>query len=307
MNKTILTYTFFLSILLSIQLVFGQRDPNFMQIMYNTTSINPAYAGSQDYWSLTGSHKSQWVGISGSPTTQNLGIQGPLGNTVGLGFNLTNDALGPVNEILINGNFSYALKIDKEGRKFALGLKAGGRVLDVDFTQGETLGQDITFQNNIENQFFPTIGVGMFYYSPKSYFGISIPNLFSQEFYDESVQEIDTERIHFLFLGGTVLKLNKQLRLKPAVFVKWLPDEEPIMDISLSSLIKETLTIGLSYRYNNSISALAFLQISPRFYAGYNYDQTTKDLKSSNYGTHEIFLRFDLKSEKQALEEERFF
>lgn len=307
MKKAILKYTLLVSMSVSVHVISGQQNPTFTQIMYNTTSFNPAYAGSQEYWSLTGLHRSQWVGISGSPTTQNLGIQGPLSNTVGFGFNLANDALGPVNELLVNGSFSYALKLDREGRKIALGLKAGGRIFDVDFTKGISLDQDITFQNNIENKFFPTIGVGMFYHSQKSYFGISIPNLFSQEFYDESEQEIDTERIHFLVTGGSVLSLNKQIRLKPSIFVKWLPDEEFVMDLSISSLIKEALTVGLSYRYDNSISALAGIQISPRLYAGYTYDKTTKNLRSYNFGSHEIFLRFDLKSEKQALENERFF
>lgn len=307
MKKAILTYTFLVSIVASIQIVSGQYDPHFTQIVYNTTSVNPAYAGSQGYWSLIGLHRSQWVGVDGSPTTQSLGIQGPIGNAVGFGFNASNDALGPVNDLLINGNFSYALKLDRDGKKFALGLKAGGRIFDVDFSKGSTLDQDVIFQNNIENKFFPVIGAGMFYHSPKSYFGVSIPNLFSQEYYDESEQEIDTERIHFLFIGGTVLQLSKEIRLKPSIFVKWLPNEESVVDFSLSSLIKETLTIGLSYRYGNSISALAGMQINSRLYVGYSYDKTTEDLRSYNFGTHEILLRFDLKSGKQSFKNERFF
>lgn len=307
MNKVILFYALLLSIAVPIQMVSGQNNPNFTQIMYNTTSFNPAYAGSQGYWSLTGLHRSQWVGISGSPTTQNLGIQGPLGKAVGLGFNLANDAIGPVNELLIDANFSYTLKLSREGKSIALGMKAGGRIFDVDFTKGITSEQDITFQNNIDNQFFPSVGIGMFYFAEKSYFGVSIPNLFSQDFYDVSEQEIDTERIHFLFIGGTVLKLDKQLKLKPSIFLKWLPDEEVLLDFAVSSLIKETLTIGLSYRYKSSISVMAGLQISPKLFVGYAYDKTTENLESYNFGTHEIILRFDLKSEKQTFVNERFF
>lgn len=306
MKKRII-YTLLLSIFAFVQTARGQHEPVFSQIMYNTTSFNPAYAGSQGYWSVVGLNRSQWVGVSGSPTIQNLGVQGPLGKAVGFGINIANDAIGPVNELFIDGNFSYSLKLSREGRSFAMGLKAGGRIFDVDFTKGITSEQDITFQNNIKGQFFPSIGIGMFYFAQKSYFGVSIPNLFSQDFYDVSEQEIDTERIHFLFIGGTVLKLDKQIKLKPSIFVKWLPEEESIIDFSVSSLIKETLTIGLSYRYESSISAMAGLQISPRLYAGYVYDKTTENLESYNFGTHEIFLRFDLKSQKQTFEKDRFF
>jgi len=306
MNKAILIYVI-LSMVISVQIVFAQNDPTYTQTLYNTTSLNPAYAGSQGYWSLTGIHRSQWVGVNGSPTTQSLAMQGPLNDKVGLGLDLSNDALGPVNELLINANFSYTLKIDQDEKKFSFGLKAGGRLFDADFTKGLTVEQDITFQNNIENKFFPTIGVGMFYHSPKSYFGISIPNLFSQEFYDESKQEIDTERIQFLMIGGAIIRLNKQFRLKPSVLIKWLPDEDVLLDFSLTSLIKESLTIGLSYRYQNSISALAGIQISPRLFAGYAYDKTTENLRSYNFGTHEIILRFDLKSQRQTFDDVRFF
>ena len=52
----------------------AQQDPQYTHYMYNTLSVNPAYAGQRETLSVVGLHRSQWVGIDGAPQTQSLGI-----------------------------------------------------------------------------------------------------------------------------------------------------------------------------------------------------------------------------------------
>ncbi|WP_299190524.1 type IX secretion system membrane protein PorP/SprF, partial [uncultured Aquimarina sp.] len=40
----------------------AQQDAQYTQYMYNTISVNPAYAGSRGVMSIMGLHRSQWVG-----------------------------------------------------------------------------------------------------------------------------------------------------------------------------------------------------------------------------------------------------
>ena len=40
----------------------AQQDPQYTHYMYNTTVINPAYAGSRGSMSIFGLHRSHWVG-----------------------------------------------------------------------------------------------------------------------------------------------------------------------------------------------------------------------------------------------------
>ena len=54
--------------------VWGQQDAQYTQYMYNTVSINPAYAGSRGHLSIAGLHRSQWVGLEGAPKTQTLNL-----------------------------------------------------------------------------------------------------------------------------------------------------------------------------------------------------------------------------------------
>ncbi|MEN1783891.1 MAG: type IX secretion system membrane protein PorP/SprF [Bacteroidota bacterium] len=285
----------------------AQQDPQFTQYMYNTLTVNPGYAGSRGHLSVLAMHRSQWVGINGAPTSQVLAIDGPVTERVGLGIVATYDELGPSNELFLDGNFAYTIPIGYRGQRLSLGLKGGGRSFNVDFSKGTTQNPDVAFQNNIENRFFPTIGAGVYYHTRKAYLGFAIPNFFSEDHYDGQTQEIATERLHYFAIGGLIFDVTPDLKFKPAYFVKWVPGAPIIADISANFLIRETVTFGLAYRWDDSFSGLLGLQISPQLKLGYAYDRTTTDLRNFTSGTHEVFLRFEMISREKRLKSPRFY
>jgi len=50
----------------------AQQDPLFTQYMFNTLSLNPAYAGHLDQPTANIIHRSQWIDIPGAPRTQSF-------------------------------------------------------------------------------------------------------------------------------------------------------------------------------------------------------------------------------------------
>ena len=64
----------------------------------------------------------------------------------------------------------------------------------------------------------------------------------------------------------------------------------------LTYVFNEKLTLGLAWRWDDSISGLAGFQVTDGMYIGYGYDLTTTDLNNYNSGTHEIILRFEFKN-----------
>ena len=82
-------------VFLSSMNINAQQDPQFTDYMFNTLTVNSAYAGSRDHFTATVLHRSQWVGLDGAPTTQSFSIDSPVGKNVGLGFSVVNDRLGP--------------------------------------------------------------------------------------------------------------------------------------------------------------------------------------------------------------------
>ncbi len=286
----------------------AQQDPEYTQYMYNTMAVNPAYAGSIGTLEATLLHRSQWVGISGAPETQSFSIHGPLRNEkVGLGLSIVNDKIGPSNELYLDGNFSYSLPLGYE-KRLAFGLKAGMRMLNIDWSKGRYYDNtDVLLNQNIDNQMKLAVGAGVYYYTEKWYLGFSIPSFIENNYYDDVQESIDYDRLHYYLMGGYVFDLNPNLKFKPAFLVKAVNGAPLTADVSANFMINEKFVIGGSYRTDDSISILAGFQISPSFYLGYAFDYTVGGLNKYNDGTHEFILRYSLNKNQSKIKSPRFF
>lgn len=297
-----------LLILLIISRISAQQDPQYTQYMYNTMSVNPAYAGSNDHTIINLLGRAQWVGVDGAPDTQTLSYDTPLGYTgVGLGVNLTNDRIGPASEIFLDINASYTIRTSDEGN-LAFGLKLGGRHLNVDWSKGLIQDRnDKSLQGNI-NKFLPTIGAGLYYYTDQWYLGAAIPNFISTDHYDDATNggDVAKERLHLFLISGYVFDLNESIKFKPATLVKAVSGAPLSIDVSANLLFNEKFTTGLAWRWGDSISALLGFQANQSLYIGFAYDLTSSNYSNYNSGTYELMLRYDIFRE-QAMKSPRFF
>lgn len=294
--------------LLSIKLS-AQQDPQYTQYMYNTMSVNPAYAGQRQVLSITGLYRTQWVGIDGAPKTQTLGVHAPLRNdNLGLGLSVVNDALGPANETYIDANFSYSIYLDDsndEFTKLSFGIKGGMQLLSTDWSKGRFRNPDNIFGENI-SLFSPTIGTGVYLHSAKWYVGFSVPNFLTTKHYDDFQESLASEKLHYYVIGGYVFDLSETTKFKPAALVKGVSGAPIIADVSANFLFNEKLTLGLAWRWDDSFSGLAGFQVNDGLFIGYSYDATTTNLNNYNSGSHEIMLRFELQNVGRILSP-RFF
>ena len=295
-----------LLIIMSVYTSFAQQDPQFTNYMFNTMSVNSAYAGSRGHLTIFGLHRSQWVGLDGAPQSQSFSIDSPIGKNVGLGLSLVTDRLGPSDETYLDGNFSYTINLSNN-RRLSFGAKLGGRLLNIDWSRGTTQNADIVFQQNINNKFLPTIGAGIYLHSDTSYLGISIPNFLTNEHYDEVQESLAAERLHFFLIGGTVMDVSESVKFKPAFFLKHVVGAPLIFDLSANFMFNDNLRLGLAYRWDDSVSGLIGFQLTERLLIGYSYDYTTTELRKFNSGTHEIMLRFELITRDRKLKSPRFF
>ncbi|MBT8325125.1 MAG: type IX secretion system membrane protein PorP/SprF [Bacteroidia bacterium] len=285
---------------------FAQQDPQYTHYMYNTMSVNPAYAGQRETFSVVGLNRSQWVGIEGAPQTQSLALHSPLrNNNIGLGLNIVNDALGPATETFIDGNFAYTVRLDENFTKLSFGLKAGVQLLDTDWSKGRFRNPDVAFNENV-NLTSLIFGGGLYLHSRKWYLGVSVPNFLTTQHYDDFQESLATESTHFFLIGGYVFNLSNTTKLKPAFLVKGVSGAPLIADVSANMLFNEKVTVGLAWRWDDSISGMAGFQVTEGMYIGYGYDLTTTDLNNYNSGTHEIILRFEFKNYGKLLSP-RFF
>ncbi len=281
-----------LGLLLCSGVLSAQQDPQFTQYMYNTMTVNPGYAGSQDHTVITLLGRTQWVGFKGAPDTQTLSVDTPLGwKNLGLGVNLMNDMIGPTQEIYADLNLSYTIHTSEVGR-LAFGLKGGARMMNLDRSKLDPREELTTQLNSLDNRFFPTFGAGIYYYTNKYYIGLAVPNIIDTKHYNENANSVSKERFHFFGILGYVFNLSERTKFKPAALVKAVQGSPLSVDLSANFLFNNKFHAGIAYRWDDSISALLGYQINDRFHIGYAYDLTTSPYKVTNSGSHELMLKY---------------
>ena len=298
---------------MSVTTAFSQQLPQFTQYMFNTISINPAYAGSRETLSVIGLHRSQWVGLEGGPETQTLSVHTPMRNeNMGLGLSFINDKLGYENFSYLYADYSYTIQTSAN-TKLAFGIKAGMTHYSLD----EALLNDPSvvndpFFNDVSNRWSPNVGAGLFLHSQRWYVGLSAPRILNTDYNkgrNGTLDYIALERVSYYFTSGYVFNLNETTKLKPSVLLKATNGAPLSFDMSANFLFNEKFWIGGAYRVNErtaAIGGIADFQVSKQMRIGYAYEYPLSDLSAYTSGTHEVFLMFEVLKSKR-IKSPRYF
>jgi len=304
--------TIFCSLLFWLTIVntaVAQQDAQYTQYMYNTISVNPAYAGSRGHTSIAAIHRSQWVGLEGAPTTQTLNVNAPLGyNGLGIGFSVVNDKIGPTSETNFDLDLSYTIKLSGVA-KLSFGVKASANLLDIRFSELNQLSGDVTLEQDIDNRLSPNIGAGLYYYTDNSYLGISIPRFLETSHFQETSLSVANEQMNLYLIGGYVWDLNRSWKFKPSFLTK-LTEGAPLqVDISANFMYNEKFVLGAAYRLDAAVSGLFGFNLSRNMFLGVAYDHDTTALGDAafNSGSFELVVRYDFISIKDRIKSPRFF
>lgn len=297
-------------VLFSCTIGIAQQLPQFTQYMYNTISVNPAYAGSREALSIVGLHRSQWVGFKGGPITQTLSIHTPLRkNRIGLGLSFIEDDLGPQNFSYLYADFSYTIPTGNDS-KLAFGLKGGftGFSFDTDFRlDPDNINDQLIY--GVEDRWSPNIGAGVYWHSNTWYLGLSAPRILNSD-YNKAKEYEALERISYYFTGGYVFNFSEKLKFKPAFLVKATNGAPVSYDLTANFLFNEKLWLGGSYRINEKTAAIGGIvdfQISRQLRIGYAYEKPISDIARYTTGTHEVLLMYEFKFLSAKLKSPRYF
>ncbi|TDE41530.1 type IX secretion system membrane protein PorP/SprF [Flavobacterium rhamnosiphilum] len=285
---------------------YAQQDAQFSQYMYNTINVNPAYAGSRGALSIFALHRTQWVGLDGAPVTNAVSMNTPLnGSNLGLGVSVINDRIGPTTENTISADLSYTV-LTSETFKLSFGVKATANLFDLNVNRLNPVDDDPSL-HDFNNKFTPNIGAGIYYHSDKAYVGFSVPNFIETNRYDDNEVAIFKEKINYYLIAGYVFDLSNFAKFKPALLTKMIEGAPLQVDISGNFMFNEKFVVGIAYRWSAAMSAMVGFQATEGLYIGYGYDLETTNLDNYNSGSHEIFLRYELFSNKNKITTPRFF
>lgn len=283
----------FLTIVFSGLYTSAQQLPQFTQYMYNTISVNPAYAGSRGALNSTALHRNQWSGLEGNPTTTTFSIHAPLKNErIGVGLSYINDNLGYENTSFIYGDFSYTVPLST-ATKLSFGLKGGVSGYNL-----LTPDANDSFFNSSFSAWSPNFGAGVYMSSDKWYAGVSTPRILNTDL--NQGEFVALERNSYYAIGGLVFDLSENAKLKPTILTKFTNGAPITYDVSTNVLLYDKVWLGASYRFNDAdnIGAMVDYQISSDMRLGYAYDMPTADIRPYSEGTHEVILIYEFASKK---------
>lgn len=276
--------------------VSAQQEPLYTQYMFNTVSVNPAYAGTRNAMNVLLLSRMQWTGMAGAPRTYDFTMHTPLNNyKMGLGLSVVSDNHGPVNNYYINVNYAYRVQLSDE-LTLSMGIKGGIYNYYVNLSDLNVGGSgDNAFMSNVEQRFQPNAGLGLYMYTDKYYVGASVPKLIQTELSGEqsSYSSLSDLKQHFFIMGGYVFDLNKNLKFKPSVLTKVVTGAPLSTDVTAQFLLKDTYWLGATYRVGDAVALIGNIKLNKQLMVGYSYDFTVSELNNYNNGSHEIIVSYD--------------
>ena len=134
---------------------------------------------------------------------------------LGLGVGFVNDRLGVIDENTLSVDVSYTIDLNHRGSKLSFGVKGTANMLNVEYSRlKQAAPGDPLLAVDIQNEFSPNIGAGVYWHNEKSYIGLSVPSFLENKRFDNgTVYSSMNQRMNFYLMGGHVFEINPYIEI----------------------------------------------------------------------------------------------
>ena len=287
-------YLLIIIAILFINEVQAQQKPVVSQYMFNGLVLNPAYAGSNGYFSASAMFRNQWINMEGAPKVSTFTAHSNVKDkNIGLGMMITNDKVGVHSDLGMYLSYAYHLKLVHG--TLSMGLQGGFNNLKSNFTVLNLNNPSDPLLNDQISDFKMNFGTGLYYYTENFYAGFSIPYLIK----NRTLRDLDFTREtmdsrYYYLTTGIVLDISRNVKFKPSGLLRVEEGMPVAMDFAMNFFFNNAVNLGLSYRSGDSVISLFELQLNDYFRLGYAYDYIISELGNFTQGTHELMLNYRL-------------
>ena len=325
--KAIAAFIFFIA---GIMPARAQQNIQLTQYVFNSLSVNPAYAGYKEEWFAQMALRNQWTGIQDAPKTGQISIDGiidPVRKKMGLGLQIGADRLGPQSSTSAYLNYAYRIQLDQDANTgISFGIGGGVSQFAVDYNKLTPIdGSDQVATQGDVSKLIPDFRFGVYYYSPQWYIGASVLDLLSAKSNEPTSEGVILNKRHLYLITGLLFNINETTKIRPSLLVKEDFKGPTSLDLNSMVIFNDKFWIGGSYRTavkvwskdfekgqtvsrSNSVAGVAQFFVSHAFRIGYSYDYSVSRLSSIETGSHEITLGLTFsKSPEKKMLTPRFF
>ncbi len=292
-------YTFILILLAVAGRLQAQQSPLYTLYMMNPFVINPAIAGTHNYYQIRSNHRFQWAGFKDAPITNSISAFGPHSSKdMGFGGLISNDVTGPTSQTSISGTYAYNVKLTSDIR-LSMGLRLGviqykidGTKIDLDGTGSKTEAtSDNALPNAIISKFLPDASAGVYVYAANFFAGFSANQLLNNKF-KTGPDDLGLSKLssHFYLVGGYKYFIDREWAIEPTLILKKVVPSPFQLELDCKVIYNNTLWGGLAFRTQESFSILMGYTYQKKFYFGYAFDLALNEIKRYTLGSHEIVI-----------------
>jgi type IX secretion system PorP/SprF family membrane protein len=274
--------------------LLAQQMPHYTQYMFNDFVVNPAVAGTYDFFQIRTNHRFQWVGLQDPPMTNSISFYGPHTKLpMGYGGYIYNDVTGPTSRTGVTGSYAYNIAVTGDVR-LSMGLYASIMQYRVDGTQFNPADvSDPSILNVVSTSYMPDAGIGLYLYADDFYVGLSAAQLLnnSVKIFDNK-DGVNRLKTHINLTGAYRFWIDEDWLIEPSLMIKGTAPKELSFDITARVEWKKMLWAGVSYRYEDAVGILLGYSFDDILFFGYSYDIGISELSKYNTGSHEIMIGY---------------
>ncbi len=272
--------------------VTAQQLPLYSQYMLNDFSMNPAVAGTQDFFNVKSDNRFQWIGITDAPRTYILTFDGPINPYhIGIGTYVFTDITGPTRRTGFTTSYSYHLKLNNT-LNLSMGLSVGILQFAVD---GQSISLQSTGDQALVNQLMsalvPDFGAGIYLYGSKFYAGVAAPQIIPINAKLNSYADAkDIMVTHYYATAGYNLDLGNNFSLDPCIVAKYVYPAPPQLDMGARILYMHQFWLGGGFRTMDAAYAMLGYVYQKNLTIGFSYDYPVTDIHKYSFGTTEFYV-----------------
>lgn len=282
------TFVLFILSLLSVK---AQQLDVYSQFLHTGLDYNPAFAGTQSFYSVKMQHKQQFSQVNGSPRSSLLSVDMPFSETVGGGLLVKQSNFQGEQVTLLNFNGAYKLKTGTGEVDFGMRLGLNQRQVTF-FSNDPAIGGNVGTFNSWD------VGAGIQYRDEESYFGISMINGDENVSGNETNIPRDASRNIIAAFAGKFYVADEVNGVFGVVgnYVKDMPLN---FHVNSSFIIYDFAWLGATYRtLEKQISLQLGIATGHGLNIGYAYDFGFSESFTNSNGTHELYIAVNFVGKK---------
>lgn len=263
---------------IGIETVNGQDN---LQNIYLPEYTNPAYNALKDFSSINMLTRNQWgSNVVGSPETYGLDLFFPIKDRLGGGVFVYSEDLGLTSRFISTLNLTHYARL-AEDKFLGFGYRAGIEHVSYDISEIYEYNPDIIIDDELDNKLNAHVAVGLFYYQPNFYTGISMSTNIANEYSANQVSR------GFDFFIGKFFELKNDILIKPEFAVKYYRIKEftyteseakdewvdPIYNLGASIFLLNRIWFGVTQRFEYAQIYSCDFYVTKSIKMGYSYER----------------------------------